>query len=404
MSRTTKLERASEVAERAIDQALAAGHREFSRSLALAMAVRDDHVLQAMIRRTGKASVAAPYLLRLGEDPVWMPIGARQGGRLLRAKPPSMAVGELTDLRKADPRLDAMLSAAAAGPDIVGEARTLADGAFRRTDLSAEDWTGLEPWSSMLEGPAYRTGLRLSAAVGELGQALRTARRPPAANLLLYWDGIELLRRMSGFACRVQARNRLSEMAGRFDWSQMSPTWPMLRQRSLGLAASAARAAAAFGPDAAPHYFRRLEASRRNRLARFDALFGLASIALAEPQAAPAILRDMKREASAHSGEGEADFGHAMATLDGGLRARNSTWLLQAHLSRPTNPAPSWRDVVLCDPFLELPDGALAGFAGLTSLAARQALKADPKPRWLRRTALAPEDVRTLVQRTGVAP
>lgn len=404
MSRSTRLEQASEAAERAIEQALAAGRREFTRSLTLTLAIRNDHVLQAMIRRAGKAAVAAPYLLRLGEDPVWTPIGARQGRQLLRARPPGVAAGVLSDLRKGDPRLDAMLSAAGQALGIAAEAEALAGSAFRRADLTLEEWSALSPWSALLEGPAYRAGLRLSTAVGDLDRALRASRRPPSAILLLYWDGVELLRRMSGFACRVQARTRLSEMAGRFDWSKMSPTWPMLRHRSLGLAASAARAAAAFGPDAAPHYFRRLEASRGSRLARFDALFGLSAIALAEPQAAPAILRDLKREAMAHPGEGGADFGHAMATLDGGLRARNSTWLLEAHLTRPTEPALNWRDVVLCDPFLELPDGALAGFAGLSGLAARQALKADPEPRWLRRTELAAHDVRTLVQRAGVAP
>ena len=69
-------------------------------------------------------------------------------------------------------------------------------------------------------------------------------------------------------------------MARSFEWTNWTPSFPLTRERTVWLAAAAAKSAAALGPDVIEPYLRAL-AEGRHAYKVFDTLFGLTSIALA---------------------------------------------------------------------------------------------------------------------------
>ena len=77
-------------------------------------------------------------------------------------------------------------------------------------------------------------------------------------------------------------------MANSFTWTYWTPTFPLIRERTIWLAAAAARSAIAFGTAVVDRYIDAL--SRASHVMKlFDALFGLAAIALSDNAAHESI-------------------------------------------------------------------------------------------------------------------
>lgn len=83
-------------------------------------------------------------------------------------------------------------------------------------------------------------------------------------------------------------------MANETPWVTWTPSFPLLRERTIWLAACAARSAIAFGPAVINKYLVALS-SATHPMKAFDALFGLSAIALAEPDSAPRILAEIRK-------------------------------------------------------------------------------------------------------------
>jgi hypothetical protein len=70
-------------------------------------------------------------------------------------------------------------------------------------------------------------------------------------------------------------------MAKSFTWTNWTPTFPLVRERTVWLSAAAARSAIAFGAAVVDRYVDALvRATHITQL--FDALFGLTAIALSD--------------------------------------------------------------------------------------------------------------------------
>jgi hypothetical protein len=104
-------------------------------------------------------------------------------------------------------------------------------------------------------------------------------------------------------AADTEARPWLADMADQFAWTRWTPTFPLLRERSVWLAACAARSAAAFGERVAGKYLAALEGAR-TPLKILDALFGLAAIGMSQTGAAPSILAELRVQRRAIGGRG----------------------------------------------------------------------------------------------------
>jgi hypothetical protein len=82
-------------------------------------------------------------------------------------------------------------------------------------------------------------------------------------------------------------------MAKRIQWVSWTPTFPLLRERTLWLAACAARSAIAFGIDVVEKYLR-VVSHATHPVRVFDALYGLSAIALEDADAARTVLAELR--------------------------------------------------------------------------------------------------------------
>ena len=82
-------------------------------------------------------------------------------------------------------------------------------------------------------------------------------------------------------------------MASQLSWTMWTPTFPLLRERTVWLAACAARSAVAFGEPVIGQYLATLSKAEHPMKA-FDALFGLVAIALDRKALARSILSEIR--------------------------------------------------------------------------------------------------------------
>ncbi|MDB5482802.1 MAG: hypothetical protein JWO83_3855, partial [Caulobacteraceae bacterium] len=146
-------------------------------------------------------------------------------------------------------------------------------------------------WGPLIEAPAYRFAARASSTLDTWrNSALSDASNgvsPRESVISFYYPLVHSMAHLSVLSSEVGAGAWLADMALSFEWTNWTPSFPLVRERTVWLAAAAAKSAAAFGPDVVDRYLRAL-ADNRHVYKVFDALFGLASIALAhDPTLAP---------------------------------------------------------------------------------------------------------------------
>ncbi|MGE3992085.1 hypothetical protein, partial [Pseudorhodoplanes sp.] len=151
-------------------------------------------------------------------------------------------------------------------------------------------------WAPILEKAAYAAGAALCASLDDIRATVvsgRLDRENERGDLMVYWWQALAFGNLTLITTSPQARHWLVEMAEQFEWINWTPTFPLVRERSLWLAACAARSVAAFGEPVIEKYWKVL-ATAREAFTVFDALFGLVAIGLAHPGVAPAILIELK--------------------------------------------------------------------------------------------------------------
>jgi hypothetical protein len=150
---------------------------------------------------------------------------------------------------------------------------------------SREEYMRLERWAPLIERPAYRFCAR---ALGELDSwrapALVEAQgaiRDRETALERYYALIHTIAHLTLLCSGSGATPWLSDMAKSFTWTNWTPTFPLVRERTVWLAAVAARSAIAFGAEVVDRYVDVLvRATHVTQL--FDALFGLTAIGLSD--------------------------------------------------------------------------------------------------------------------------
>jgi hypothetical protein len=176
----------------------------------------------------------------------------------------------------------------------------------------------------------------------------------------------------------AEARPWLTEMAEQFVWTNWTPTFPFLRERTIWLAAIAARSVAAFGSAMIARYFDVL-ARATEPIKAFDALFGLSAIALSDFSVAPAVLKEIelrRQSVTVSSGRVSRIFDHAIAVIgaigepshiDSGLLHRLGWSDIGEKHGLSTNAA------LTLDPTSETDAGQFLGFALLPLMVAAPA-------------------------------
>ena len=149
--------------------------------------------------------------------------------------------------------------------------------------VSRQKFLHLQSWAPVLEQHAYKSAAAMAASLDLMRPQLVSGhddQRPLQTALLNeYWRRAHVMAQLSLLVADGEAATWLAGMADQFAWINWTPTFPLLRERTIWLAACAAKSAAAFGEAVVSKYLVRLQRTRYPFKA-FDALFGLTAIAL----------------------------------------------------------------------------------------------------------------------------
>jgi hypothetical protein len=271
-----------------IEVATAAAHAadiaEVLAIVTIALAIEDDAELRSALRqaagcRSGQALVVqlpkAPGALEIGPDDALRPLRTCESG-----------TPHFETLVAGHAGLRARVAKACAKSELAAQglfASFLVPGSLP----SRAAFEAIYRWSPLIEGTAYRfvalasatLDAWRSAAFGEVARGVSA----PEAVIAYYYPLCHTMAHLCMLSSERGAAPWLADMALSFDWINWTPTFALVRERTLWLAAAAAKSAAAFGPGVVDRYLR-VAADTHHAYKLFDALFGLAAIALAHDQ------------------------------------------------------------------------------------------------------------------------
>jgi hypothetical protein len=251
--------------------------------VSIALAVDGDAQLRQALRQSAHCTSDESLTLNLPRAPAALVIEPSGVLRPIRTTG-AIAGVDLEALISAHPELRKLV------PDAQGEtgpvAQSLFESFFRPGRLpSRESFEAVLRWGPLIEAPAYRLVARASARLDKWrASALREADAgvvKPAGLISFYFALAHTMAHLTLVCSEHGAGPWLADMAQSFWWTNWTPSFPLVRERTLWLAAAAAKSAAAFGADVVDGYVRAMS-DCRHVYKLFDALFGLAAIALTD--------------------------------------------------------------------------------------------------------------------------
>ena len=259
-----------------------------------------DRQVQSRLRDIAGVVDRRPFLVGHSQPRVWFEVAGRAVTRVHRHQVDGLPSIDLDHALMVDPVLAQAFQQAVRRPKTKSAVSQLLDPILGFGSLpTREEFASLQPWTPLIEQLAYRSGTRLMTFLDTFRpQILRfssAAWLPSEAHqsLTTYWTGMHTMANLIFLASEPEAGLWLSALANEFQWQAWTPTFPLLRERTVWLAGSAARSAAAFGPIVVDKYLRTL-ATASDPIKVFDALFGLATIALTHPSATGSIVAEIK--------------------------------------------------------------------------------------------------------------
>jgi hypothetical protein len=270
---------------------------EIARVLAVALAMGADRHLKEALRGLCGAPAGSVFAVSQPNGSGWLTIDTH---RVVaeRSRPEGLAVVEEDMLRAHGPSIARTMAAALARSTALAEAAKLVRPLLGPTEApSRNEFAALLPWTSALEQVAYKTAASIAVTLDILRPyilaRLRAGEPVPLKLLRQYWQRMHAAAQFFLLASDPGAAPWLGEMAGQFDWINWTPTFMLLRERTVWLAACAARSAAAFGEAVIPRYLSHLGAVS-HPFKIFDALFGLTAIALSRRDLSASVAREVR--------------------------------------------------------------------------------------------------------------
>lgn len=149
-------------------------------------------------------------------------------------------------------------------------------------------------WSPLIDRAAYRFVAQACATLDEWRSAARaevaSGVSAPDSVIAYYFALSHTMGHLCMLSSEPGAVEWLAGMANSFEWTNWTPSFALLRERTLWLAAAGAKSAAAFGPGVVDRYLR-IATDTHHAYKLFDALFGLAAVALTHDQALTPITK-----------------------------------------------------------------------------------------------------------------
>jgi len=270
---------------------------ELARALAIPLAIEADASVRGLLRHSNRIGEGTPFAIGQPGGSAWLAV---DGERVTahRRKPEGIPAVDLGALLAREPLIvEALRSALTHGTALTAAATVLGALMGPAEVLSRQKFLYLESWAPVLEQHAYKSAAAMAASLDLMRPQLLPGdddkRLPQAALLNEYWWRAHAIAQLSLLAADREAGSWLAAMADRIAWINWTPTFPLLRERTMWLASCAAKSAAVFGEPVVSKYLAVLERAR-HPVKVFDALFGLAAIALTSPGAASPIAVELR--------------------------------------------------------------------------------------------------------------
>ncbi len=250
-------------------------------TVSIALAMEGDAELRKALREAAGRPPDQALVVQLPDVPAAMEIGP--GGALVPLRTWDQSrTPRLEALAGAHPPLRALFEAVSAKTEPAAQA-LFADFFVPGRLPPRSAFEAVFRWGPLIEAPAYRFVARASFTL----DAWRDAARRDAASgvvapesVIAYYAALShSMAHLALLTSEFGAGPWLAEMARSFEWNRWTPSFPLVRERTVWLAAVAAKSAAALGPDVVDRYLRAV-ADSRHAYKVFDALFGLAAIAI----------------------------------------------------------------------------------------------------------------------------
>lgn len=269
--------------------------------LSCAFAIAQSVELHAKLRVQANISGAAPVMVQLPESPAWLMLRPGHAARACRAPQANVPqVSMIDSLREGGVLWQDLLSATAQTNAQKQAFDLLSSALDPERSPSADQMAALLEWSPVIDRAGYRYFTRGTEMLGQLRSRLCASptleANDPGREFLEYWGFLHAVADVAMFVSTPEAAGWLTDMAKTFVWRNWTPSFALIRERTLWLAAIAARAVTAFGDGVADDYVSAL-ARADHPVKSFDALFGLVAIGLTHERRAGDLAREIERAA-----------------------------------------------------------------------------------------------------------
>jgi len=347
-------------------------------SLAFSIGIGLNRSLRSRLRALAGASDGQAIFVSHLQKGAWLEIDPKGSVIARRQKPEGLPSIDLGQAVMREPALGYAVDAASTETRALRRARKLMEPLVRGWGLpSREQFGRLVEWSPVLEPLAYRCATRIGSLVDTIRYDIVESKvkdlKESEARLAQYWVAMHAMANTILLSSAPEANPWLSDMAKRIQWILWTPTFPLLRERTLWLAACAARSAIAFGHGVVEKYLR-LVSHATHPVRVFDALYGLSAIALEDVDAARTVLAELrsinsalKRRTLEHLPLIEAAFSGAIETIsEPDFELDDSDWQIRLlGWQRTSDPGLATPGALRADPATILSSGRYLGLAVL---------------------------------------
>ncbi|TDK39211.1 hypothetical protein E2F50_03555 [Rhizobium deserti] len=345
--------------------------RELAGALALGIALTSHRCLREKLRCAAVGNDGAAVALKLPPRTGWLVLEVHGAVRILPLDPKGIPAVSLDRLLLSRPDLADEISTALKGR-AADRADRLLDPVYHvGAAMTRRQYRDLADWAPLIGAAASDAAATLCAVLEDsrpgLLARLRLGQHPIEA-LQLYWSTTHAMATMMILGVRGGSIPSLQDAAPRLPWSNRTPSIAFTRERTLWMSAAGAVAAIASGIQVVDVYLSALS-SAAGPLAAFDALFGLASVAIARPDESRRIATEIELLMGIHLKQfatGEPTVTASYHSALGAIRKVQA----RAFEARPLRPRLASRRSFFLDPAALSTTGRMNGFIALPHIVA----------------------------------
>jgi len=220
---------------------IARDHAEMVNTLAIALAIESDRSLQVQLQKLARASDGQSFMVSQLRSYAWLKLGNDRRITVHRERVDGLQTVDLDLALGSNPDLTDTLQHTLSRTALA-TASELLDPVWEMDAMpSREQYAVLRQWAPLLEQLAYKSSARilnlLDALRPEIIEHLTAGAEGTELRVSAYWAVLHDAAHLILLASEPEARPWLTDMASQFRWTMWTPTFPLLRERTVWLAA-----------------------------------------------------------------------------------------------------------------------------------------------------------------------